>query len=175
MKVMSKLVILAFFVSLTMATMGMGHAAGDKIGYVDLGKVLDGYSKTKDFDKQLEAKNTAKQGDRDKMVVEIKKMKDDLDLAKDTDKAKKQAAIQDKLNKLQDFDKETRDDLRKDHDDKLLSLYKEIKDTIDDIGKKEGFVYIFDSRSILFGADTNNLTDRVLKILNDQYTIKGKK
>ena len=153
----------------------MGHAAGDKVAYMDLGKVFDEYNKTKDLDKQLEAKSNTKQGDRDKLVAEIKKMKDDLDLAKDADKAKKQSAIEEKLKKLQDFDKESRDALRKDRDDMARSILKEIKDTIDDIGKKEGYVYILDSRAVLFGGDVNNLTDRILKILNDQYSVKGKK
>jgi len=175
MKVISKLVVLAFFVSLSLAAVSIGHAAGDKIAYMDLGKVFDEYNKTKDLDKQLEAKSSAKQGDRDKMVVEIKKMKDDLDLAKDADKAKKQAAVEEKLKKLQDFDKESRDSLRKDRDDMARSILKEIKDTIDEIGKKEGYAYILDSRAVLFGSDVNNLTDRVLKILNDQYALKGKK
>ncbi len=175
MKVMSKLVILAFLVSLSLAAVNMVQAAGDKIAYMDLGKVFDEYSKTKDLDKQLEVKSGAKQGDRDKMVAEIKKMKDDLDLAKDADKAKKQAAVEEKLKKLQDFDKESRDSLRKDRDDMARTILKEIKDTIDDIGKKEGFSYILDSRAVLFGTDASNLTDRVLKILNDQYAVKGKK
>ena len=175
MRIVSKLVVLAFFVSLSLTVAGMAHAAGDKIAYMDLGKVFDEYNKTKDLDKQLEAKSNTKQGDRDKLVAEIKKMKDDLDLAKDADKAKKQSAIEEKLKKLQDFDKESRDALRKDRDDMARSILKEIKDTIDDIGKKEGYVYILDSRAVLFGGDVNNLTDRILKILNDQYSVKGKK
>ncbi len=175
MRAMSKLVILVFLVSLSLAAVNMGHAAGDKIAYMDLGKVFDEYNKTKELDKQLEAKSTAKQGDRDKMVAEIKKMKDDLDLSKDADKVKKQSAVEEKLKKLQDFDKESRDGLRKDRDDMARSILKEIKDTIDDIGKKEGYVYILDSRAVLFGSDANNLTDRIIKILNDQYAAKGKK
>ena len=175
MRIVSKLVVLAFFVSLSLTVAGMAHAAGDKIAYMDLGKVFDEYNKTKDLDKQLEAKSNTKQGDRDKLVAEIKKMKDDLDLAKDADNAKKQSAIEEKLKKLQDFDKESRDALRKDRDDMARSILKEIKDTIDDIGKKEGYVYILDSRAVLFGGDVNNLTDRILKILNDQYSVKGKK
>lgn len=175
MKAMSKLVILAFLVSLSMVSVNMARAAGDKIGYMDLGKVFDEYGKTKDLDKQLESKSSAKQGERDKLVAEIKKMKDDLDLAKEADKAKKTAAVQEKLNKLQDFDKESRDTLRKDRDDMARVILKEIKDTIDNIGKKEGYKYIFDSRAVLFGSDTDNLTDRILKILNDQYAAKGKR
>lgn len=175
MKAISKLVILAFLVSLSMASVNMARAAGDKIGYMDLGKVFDEYNKTKDLDKQLESKSTAKQGERDKLVAEIKKMKDDLDLAKEADKAKKTAAVQEKLNKLQDFDKESRETLRKDRDDMARVILKEIKDTIDNIGKKEGYKYIFDSRAVLFGSDADNLTDRILKILNDQYAAKGKR
>ncbi len=175
MKLISKLVVLAFLVSLSLAAVNMVQAAGDKIAYMDLGKVFDEYGKTKDLDKQLEAKSSAKQGDMKKMVDEIKKMKEDLDLAKEADRSKKQLAYQEKLIKLQDFDKETKDSLRKDRDDMARTILKEIKDTIDDIGKKEGYVYILDSRSVLFGTDTDNLTERVLKILNDRYAVKGKK
>ncbi|MDD4879451.1 MAG: OmpH family outer membrane protein [Candidatus Omnitrophica bacterium] len=175
MKLMSKLVILAFLVSLSLAAVNMARAAGEKIAYMDLGKVFDEYNKTKDLDKQLESKSSAKQGERDKLVAEIKKMKDDLDLAKEADKAKKTAAVQEKLNKLQDFDKDARDGLRKDRDDMARVILKEIKDTIDNIGKKEGYAYILDSRAVLFGNDADNMTNRILKILNDQYAVKGKR
>lgn len=175
MKLVSKLLVLAFFISLSFTVVGLAHAAGDKVAYMDLGKIFDDYNKTKDLDKQLETKSNAKQGERDKMVAEIKKMKDELDLAADKDKAKKQAAVEDKLKKLQNFDKESRDGLRKDRDDMARAILKEIKDTIDEIGKKESYKFILDSRAILFGNDADNLTDRVLKILNDKYAVKGKK
>jgi outer membrane protein len=175
MKLISKLVILAFVASISLAAVNTVRAADLKIAYMDLGKVFDEYNKTKDLDKQLETKSSGKQADRDKMVAEIKKMKDELDLAKDADKAKKQAAIEEKLKKLQDFDKESRDVLRKDRDEMARMILKEIKDTIDEIGKKEGYVYILDSRAILFGKDADNLTDRILKVLNDRYAVKGKK
>ena len=175
MRLISKLVIMAFFVSLSLAAVNMARAAEGKIVYMDLGKVFDEYNKTKDLDKQLEAKSSAKQGERDKLVAEIKKIKDELDLAADKDKAKKQAAVEEKLKKLQDFDRESRDGLRKDRDDMARTILKEIKDNIDEIAKKEGYDYILDSRAVLFGSDANNLTDRVIKILNDKYAVKGKK
>mgnify|MGYP001224173321 FL=1 len=175
MKLMSKVVITVFFASLCLSAVNMARAAEGKIVFMDLGKVFDEYSKTKDLDKQLEAKSNAKQAERDKMVAEIKKMKDDLDLAADKDKAKKQAAVEEKLRKLQDSDKESRDALRKDRDDMARTILKEIKDVIDEIAKKESYVYILDSRAVLFGGDANNLTDRIIKILNDKYAVKGKK
>lgn len=175
MKLISKLVIMAFFVSLSLAAVNIARAAEGKILYMDLGKVFDEYNKTKDLDKQLETKSNAKQVARDKLVAEIKKMKDELDLAADKDKAKKQSAVEEKLRKLQDFDKESRDELRKDRDDMARTILKEIKDRIDEIAKKEGYAYILDSRAVLFGGDADSLTDRMIKILNDKYAVKGKK
>ena len=175
MKSISKLVIMAFFASLCLAAVNMARAAEGKIVFMDLGKVFDEYNKTKDLDKQLAAKSNAKQAERDKMVAEIKKMKDDLDLSADKDKAKKQAAVEEKLRKLQDSDKESRDALRKDRDDMARTILKEIKDVIDEVAKKEGYAYILDSRAVLVGGDANNLTDRIIKILNDNYSVKGKK
>ena len=55
-------------------------AASDKIGYVDLARVFDEYQKTKEFDKSLETKGASKQSDRDKMVAEIKKLRDEAEL-----------------------------------------------------------------------------------------------
>jgi len=175
MKLMSKAIIAVFFASLCLSAVNTARAAEGKIVFMDLGKVFDEYNRTKDLDKQLEAKSNAKQGERDKLVAEIKKMKDDLDLAADKDKAKKQAAVEEKLRKLQDSDKESRDSLRKDRDDMARTILKEIKDVIDEIAKKEGYAYILDSRAVLFGGDANNLTDRIVKILNDKYAVKGKK
>ena len=176
MKLMSKMVIMVFFASLCLSAVSTARAAEGKIVFMDLGKVFDEYNKTKDLDKQLEAKSNAKQGERDKMVAEIKKMKDDLDLSADKDNAKKQADLEGKLRKLQDSDKEVRDALRKDRDDMARTILKEIKDVIDGIAKKEGYAYILDSRAVLSsGSDASNLTDRVTKILNDNYAVKGKK
>lgn len=175
MRLMSKAVTMVFLASLCLSAVNTVCAAEGKIVFMDLAKVFDEYNKTKELDKQLETKANAKQGERDKMVAEIKKMKDELDLAADKDKAKKQAAVEEKLRKLQDSDKVSRDALRKDRDDMARTILKEIKDVIDEIAKKEGYAYILDSRAVLFGGDANNLTDRIVKILNDRYAVKGKK
>ncbi len=171
----SKFVAAVFIVSIFLSYANLVFAAGgEKIAYMDLGKVFDEYNKTKDLDKQLAGKGDAKQAERDKMVTEIKKLKDELDLMSDKGKEAKQAAIDDKIKKLQEFDRGTRDDLRKERDDMARVILKEIKDVIDDMGKKEGYSLILDSRAVLYGTDSDNLTEEVLKTLNDKYA-KGKK
>jgi Skp family chaperone for outer membrane proteins len=175
MRTVSRLLAFAFFVTMALAAVNSSFAASDKFGHMDFAKVFDEYNKTKDFDKQLEAKGTVKQGERDKLVAEIKKLKDELDLAADKDKTKRQAAVEEKLKKLQEFDRDSREALRKERDDMARGIFKEIKDVVDEIGKKESYKYIIDSRMVLYGNASDDLTERVMKVLNDKYSVKGKK
>ena len=146
--------------------------AADKIGYVDLGKVFDEYGMTKDLDKQLESKGTVKQGDRDKMVAEIKKMRDEAELSSAKTKEDKQAAIDEKLKVLQDFDRTTRDALRKERDVMVRDILKQIEVVIQDFGKAQGYGYIFNDRVLVYKAEGNDLTAPVIKVLNDSYAKK---
>jgi outer membrane protein len=134
------------------------QAAGEKIGFVDLARVFDEYNKTKEFDKQLEGKGAGKQGDRDKMVA---KAKDD-----------KQALIDDKIKALQDFDRTTRDGLRKERDGMVRDILKEIEVIIQDFGKSQGYSFIFNDRVLVYKSEGNDLTAQVIKVLNDNYTKK---
>jgi outer membrane protein len=172
--VISKIAVILFLVSVSLGVINLALAAGEKIAYMDLAKIFDEYNKTKDLDKQLESKGDAKQGERDKLVAEIKKLKDELELMADKGKEAKKVSIDDKIKKLQDFDRESRDTLRKERDDMARQILNEIKGVIDEVGKKEGYLLILDSRAILYGKEGDDLTSSILKTINDKYA-KGKK
>ncbi len=146
--------------------------AADKIGYVDLGKVFDDYEMTKSLDKQLEGKGSVKQADRDKMVAEIKKLRDEAELSSAKAKEDKQAVIDEKLKVLQDFDRTTRDALRKERDDMVKDILKQIEVVIQDFGKSQGYGYIFNDRVLVYKGEGNDLTAQVTKVLNDNYAKK---
>ena len=156
------------------AAEGKKAEAADKIGYVDLGKVFDEYGMTKDLDKQLETKGSAKQTDRDKMVAEIKKMRDEAELSSAKANEDKQAAIDEKLKVLQDFDRTTRDALRKERDAMVRDILKQIEVVIQDFGKAQGYGYIFNDRVLVYKGEGNDLTAQVIKVLNDNYATKKK-
>ena len=148
------------------------QAAADKIGTVDLARVFDEYQKTKEFDKSLEAKGATKQADRDKMVADIKKLRDEAELLSAKAKDDKQAAIDEKIKALQDFDRVTRDSLRKERDGMVRDILKEIEVVIQDFGKAQGYGYIFNDRVLVFKSEQNDLTTQVIKVLNDNYAKK---
>ena len=160
--------VLAGFLALS----GVAQAAGDKIGYVDLAHIFDEYQKTKDFDKQLEGKGAAKQADRDKMVADVKKLRDEAELLSAKAKDDKQAVIDQKIKDLQDFDRVTRDALRKERDGMVKDILKEIEVVIQDFGKAQGYGYIFNDRVLVFKNEQNDLTPQVIKSLNDNYAKK---
>jgi outer membrane protein len=147
-------------------------AAGDKIGYVDLARVFDEYQKTKEFDKTLETKGASKQGDREKMVAEVKRLRDEAELLNAKAKDDKQAAIDEKIKQLQDFDRTTRDALRKERDAMVRDILKEIETVIQDYGKAQGYSFIFNDRVLVFKNESADLTAQVIKTLNDSYAKK---
>ena len=149
-----------------------GYAAELKIGYVDLAKVFDEYQKTKEFDKSLETKGAAKQAERDKTVADVKKLRDEAELLSAKAKDEKQAAIDEKIKALQDFDRVTRDSLRKERDTMVRDILKEIETVIQGFGKSQGYTYILNDRVLVFKSEDNDLTPQVIKALNDSYTKK---
>jgi len=148
------------------------QAAADKIGTVDLARVFDEYTKTKEFDKNLESKGASKQAERDKMVADVKKMRDEAELLSAKAKDDKQAVIDEKIKMLQDFDRTTRDALRKERDGMVKDILKEIEVVIQDFGKAQGFGYIFNDRVLVYKSESNDLTNQVIKVLNDNYSKK---
>jgi len=144
--------------------------AGDlKIAFVDLSKVFDGYQKTKEFDAVLQTEGEAFQKERDAMVRKIQDAQSKLDLMKDPQKAAMQADIEKQKNDVLAYDKEKRTQLAKRRDDKVREILAEIQNIVSDLAKKEGYTYVLNDRVMIYGEGQFNLTDRVLKALNDSY------
>lgn len=137
-----------------------------KIGYVDLAKVFDEYKKTKDSEKDLEAKGKAKETERVKMIEELRKLKDEQALLSEKAKAEKQTVIDNKIKTLQDFDKVTRESLMKERNDMLGLILKDIEKVVSDYSKANGYDFILNSRMLLYGGDQYDLTNEVLSRLN---------
>ena len=169
-KVVLSSVLAAFAIG--MALCGPAFAVGEKMGYVDLPRVFDEYQKTKELDKALEAKGAQKQAERDKLVADVKKLRDEAELLNAKAKEDKQAVIDERIKTLQEFDRTTRDALRKERDAMVRDILKEIEGVIQNFGKSQGYAYIFSDRALVFKAEGSDLTLQVIKTLNDSYKKK---
>jgi len=143
--------------------------SGQKIGYVDLSTAFDEYEKTKDFDKSLEKKGDIKQEQREKMVKDIRKMRDELELMNEKARAKKEGDIEAKIRSLQEFDQDAKAELTKERDDMVRDILREMNDVIEEYGQAHGYSIILNDRVLLYGDETINLTGEIIKILNSSY------
>ena len=173
---MKKMLLVVLFLFLSVGCLALvtpGFAAENgKIAYVDLARVFDEYQKTKEFDKSLEAKGASKQSERDKMVADIKKLRDEAELLSAKAKDDKQVVIDEKIKSLQEYDRSTRDTLRRERDGMVRDILKEIETVIQDYGKAQGYSYIFNDRVLVYKSEGGDLTNQVIKVLNDSYEKK---
>ena len=137
-----------------------------KIGYVDLAKVSDEYGKTKDYEKSFDTQVKGKDAERQKLVDEIRKMKDEQALLSDKAKAEKQGLIEDKIKNLQEFDKKVRDELIKQRNTMLGDIQKDIDGVISAYAKEAGYDVILIKQTVLYGGSDLDVTAEVIKRLN---------
>ncbi len=140
-----------------------------KIAYVDLSRVFDNYTKTKEYDVVLQKESDGFQKERDAMINKVRDAQGKLALLKEDEKAKVQADIDKQKSDLIEYDKQKRTDLAKKRDEKVREILLEIEKIVSDMAKKEGYDYILNDRVLIYGDQTQNLTDKVLKALNDSY------
>jgi outer membrane protein len=157
------------FIFLFLAAGNVFAESQGKIGYIDLSRSFDEYQKTKDFDKELENKGDMKQQEREKVVQEIRKMREELELMNKNAREKKEADIEAKIKSLQDFDQEAKTDLTKERDNMVKDILKEMSDVIKEYGEKNGYSIIVNDRVLLYGNPEMDLTNEIIKILNDKY------
>lgn len=140
-----------------------------KIGFVDLSRAFDEYQKTKDFDKDLEKKGDIKQQQREKLVKEVRKMRDEIELMNEKAREKKEQDIEEKIRSLQEFDQAAKTELTKERDDMVRDILREMNEVIQDHGRKNGYSIILNDRVLLYGGEAMDLTDDIIKILNGAY------
>jgi len=144
---------------------GIGYAA-EKMGYVDLSRTFSEYGKTKDYDKALGDKQAGYEAERDKMINDVKKSQDKLNLLSDKEKEAKKGEVDTKIKSLQDYDRQKQADLRKEQDEKMKEILKDIEDAVKGYAEKEGYTLVFNDRVLVYQSKSLDITDKIVEILN---------
>ena len=166
---MKSLKVLGFAVMFGFMATGITMAADLKIAYVDLAKAFDSYQKTKEFDAVLQTEGEAFQKQRDAMVQKIQDSQSKLALMSDAQKTSMQADIDKQKDAVVAFDKEKRTELSKKRDEKVREILTEIQGIVSTIAKKDGYTFVLNDRVMVYGDPQYNITDQVMKTLNDSY------
>ena len=177
---MKSLKVLAIMVCLILAgvtLMPKAHAQDfkGKVAYVDLSRMFDEYEKTKAYDKVLEADNKKFQEERTKKIDAIRDLQGKTAALKDDEKAKVEKDIEKLKADLLAFDQQKRTDLTKARDEKVREILMEIEKTVSEYAKQQGYAYVFNDRVLIYGDQSMNITEPILKSLNEAYTKQDKK
>ena len=143
-----------------------------KVGYVDLSRTFDEYTKTQDSDGALESKTKAREAERNTMVEDIKRLKEEIVLLSEKKQQTQQDQIDEKIKALQDFDQEARNTLREERDNMVREILEEIDAVIQKYGKDNGYTVILNDRVLLYGDDTIEISQDIIDILNAGYKKK---
>lgn len=141
-----------------------------KFAYVDLAKLFDQYERTKEYDKVLEGENNKFQEERNKKIEKIRDLQGKSEMLKDEAKVKNDKDIETLKNEILEFDRTKRTDLTKARDEKVREILLEIEKTVSEYAKAQNITFVLNDRVLIYGKDTLNISDPILKTLNDNYT-----
>jgi len=146
-----------------------------KIGYVNLAQVFDGYQRTKQSEQVLEQRSKQKQGELEGRVGELKKLRQNLELLAEQARDTKAREIEEKSDEFQRVKTRTERELVRERNQLAREILREIEQTVTDYAKTNGFSIIVDQRSLIYGENALDVTDSVLKILNERFATRAKR
>ncbi|MGN7513448.1 MAG: OmpH family outer membrane protein [Allomuricauda sp.] len=148
----------------------------NKIGYVDSVKVMEEYLEKIDVDARFKTKADAMTKKRDSISQAFQ-----MELQEFQTKAQKmsQKNAQEEYAQLQQRGQFVGQQLQQEEQQlqqtgqaEMDSLVRKVKKEIRAYGKANGYTYILgggEGGSVIYGEEANDVTDAVLKILNDKY------
>lgn len=153
-----------------------------KTAYVDTSKLLEEYTEARD----IEAKYKAKSEEMGKELdAAVEKFKAEASSFRENAQAKGQAWAQQKGMELRQREEQLGmaqqamlQQLQKESGTEMDTLVKGIKKFIKDYGKEKGYAYIYgtgEAATILYAEDKYDITDELIKLLNDKYKGQAKK
>jgi len=148
----------------------------EKIGFVDNVKLMDTYKEKLDIESKFKTRSEAFGKKRDSISQAFQLEAQDFQ-----SRAQKlaQAKAQEEYGQLQQRSQFIGQQLQQEEQQMQMqgqtemdSLVSKVKREIKAYGKANGYSFILsggDGGSVLYGTDTHNVTDEIVKILNDNY------
>jgi outer membrane protein len=149
-----------------------------KIGVIDLQKILETSTSGKAIQAELKLQKQKMESDLKQKGTEIEKISKRLEresmvMSKEMrDEKEREQRI--KINDFKTLQKRFRADLQKLEGRLMNQLQKDIKEIVDAVGKKGGYLLIINKYSVLYSPGSNDITNDLIKKLNAK-TAKRKK
>lgn len=161
-----------------LALAGAAEAAGTRIGYVDVQRVLVRSVAGVAAREQLERDKSAMQKDVDNRRTEVEKLREEIDkkglvLAADA-RREKEETLQRRVRDLRRLAEDLEKELQKKEQAALQKILQEVTVVIEKMGKERGFLLVVEKRNagVIYADPEADITDEVIKAYDLE---KGKK
>lgn len=148
----------------------------DKIGFVDNSALMENYKERKDVESRYQAKSEAYSKKRDSISqafqLEAQALQTKTKGMSEKKAQEEYALLQQKGQFIGQQLQQEEQQLQIQGQTEIDSLVSKVKKEIEAYGKANGYSYILgkgEGGSVLFGSEANDLTQEILKILNDKY------
>ena len=147
----------------------------DKVGYVDNVKLIDGFKDKQAVDKKYEAKQAqfAKKSDSIGQIYQAEAERLQAELARLSERQRNEKIGE--YTQRRDFvTRQLEQELQliqAQGQEEMDTLIQKVRKTIKKYGEDNGYTYILsggEGGSVLYGAEVNNLTEELLKVLNKE-------
>lgn len=166
---MKKLVVLAIAIS-AMA------CQQNKIAFVDSVKIMDEYQEKIDVEARFKTKADAMTKKRDSISqafqMELQQFQSKAQSMSQKNAQEEYSQLQQRGQLMGQQLQQEEQQLQQNSQAEMDTLVKKVKKEIREYGKANGYTYILgggDGGSVLYGEEAKDLTDVILKILNDKY------
>jgi outer membrane protein len=155
-------------------------AAGTRIGYVDVQRVIVRSVAGVAAREQLEKDKATMQKDVDNRKVEVDKLREEMDkkglVLSAEARREKEETLQRKVRDLRRLAEDLEKELQKKEQQATQRILQELTGVIEKVGKERGFLLIVERRSggVIYGDPEADVTDEIIK-LYDQEKAKEKK
>ncbi|WP_417884617.1 OmpH family outer membrane protein [Zunongwangia sp.] len=148
----------------------------EKTAYVDTTKVIQDYQEMKDVEAKFVAKRDSLSqlisGPQQQFQQEVQEFQKNAGSMSQSQLQKKQQELQQKSQQLQQRQQMIGQQLQNESSSAIDSVVEKVKDFVAEYGKENGYTYIFgsnESANIMYAKEGLDITDKVLKELNNKY------
>ena len=178
MRMFEKLIV-AVVISLSLITSVQAQVfkKGLKIGYVNVAQVFDKYKRTDEATEALKKDIEDKRKDIEKKKEAINLLKQKLEaqgvVMAEKEKTKMQEEVEARISELKDISEKSNRELRERETALTRDILKDIEEVVKAYGKDNDYDLILDSREVLYGPEGMEVTEDIIKLINEKTKKKG--
>ncbi len=153
--------------------------SSSELVYVDVNKLIEGYSRTKVAKAEFEKKATTMKGNIDSLVTNWQKELQAYEKERTSLSPKelqlKQELLGNKQQQINGYQEAIQKQIQEEDKKTTQTVINDINDYIKEFGKRKGYKIIFGASgggNIMYADESSDLTEEVLKGLNAEYNKK---